>query len=231
MTPAELVDIISSISLERVFNPYAERCVETDLIDAPYRRRMNLLNVLEAGVVQNIDSMWIARDLGYRGGRRTGLPLTDEVHMPQLSAAFGNVRLLRATTGSPVSERTAAIIWRVLSRLTATVFLWNVFPLHPFESDAPMSNRRHTKTESQLCEPLLLSVLDMVRPRRIVAIGRDAETALRRLNVNAHHVRHPSYGGQSAFMAGIASIYGPDMKRQGTDLFPSRWLHKTQEGP
>jgi len=31
------------------------------------------------------NTIWMGRDLGYRGGRRTGLALTDEAHLPLFS--------------------------------------------------------------------------------------------------------------------------------------------------
>jgi radical SAM superfamily enzyme YgiQ (UPF0313 family) len=56
----------------------------------------------------------MGRDLGYRGGRRTGLALTDEYHLVDLEQVFPNTKFTRATVGDAVSERTAAEIWRVL---------------------------------------------------------------------------------------------------------------------
>jgi hypothetical protein len=47
----------------------------------------------------------------------------------------------------------------------------------------------------------------MVRPRRIVAIGRDAAEALAGGDVPVHPVRHPSQGGQAEFVAGMREIY------------------------
>jgi hypothetical protein len=46
-----------------------------------------------------------------------------------------------------------------------------------------------------------------VRPRRIVAIGRDAAEALAGSDVPVRAVRHPSQGGQSEFIAGICDLY------------------------
>src|SRR5262249_29263157 len=91
-----------------------------------------------------VDSIWIARDLGYRGGRRTGLPLTDEVHLPTFSHVFGGLKVHRATIGPPVAERTAAIVWRMLRCISVPVFLWNVFPFHPYLPGEPLSNRCHS---------------------------------------------------------------------------------------
>jgi hypothetical protein len=50
--------------------------------------------------------MWIARDLGYRGGRRTGVPLADDVHLPLVGQLLGGVELQRATKGPLIAERT-----------------------------------------------------------------------------------------------------------------------------
>ena len=113
MNPAAFVDALAAIHLEDVFNPYSDRCQLHDRADAPQRRRANLLAVVKAAAEDGIDSVWIARDLGYRGGRRTGLPLTDEIHLQTFSDFYGGLTLSRATKGPPVAERTAAIIWKV----------------------------------------------------------------------------------------------------------------------
>jgi hypothetical protein len=199
---------VAELSFDCAFNPYSDRCVDHDGADAPAIRRSNLALVLEAAMTQRVDSFWIARDLGYRGGRRTGLALTDEIHLAAHGRLFGTLPLARATTGPAVSERTATIIWQVLKRIDRRIFLWNVFPLHPYESGDPMSNRCHTRSERQACRPLLIWLLDALQPKTIVAIGRDAEVALADLRIQAAKVRHPSYGGQAEFVAGTAALYG-----------------------
>jgi hypothetical protein len=85
MKPSAFVEALTAIQLDGVFNPYSDRCILHDRADAPQRRRANLLAVVEAASEDGIDSVWIARDLGYRGGRRTGLPLTDEIHLQMFS--------------------------------------------------------------------------------------------------------------------------------------------------
>jgi len=47
-----------------------------------------------------------------------------------------------------------------------------------------------------------------LRPRVLVAIGRDAEAALADLGMAAERVRHPSYGGQTEFVARMGELYG-----------------------
>jgi hypothetical protein len=202
------VNRIAALSFDSAFNPYADACADHDRADAPAIRRRNLSLVLDAAIAHGVDSLWIARDLGYRGGRRTGLALTDEVHLAAHAALFGALPLARATKGPAVAERTATIIWQVLKSLDRPIFLWNVFPLHPHERDEPMSNRCHTRAERQECRPILMWLLDTLQPKTVVAIGRDAQLALAELDIEANKVRHPSYGGQSEFVTGARALYG-----------------------
>lgn len=207
MTPKDFISTLAEIRLPDVFNPYAECCDVFDRADAALRRRKNLEVFLEAALDLKVETIWIARDLGYRGGRRTGVPLTDEVHLALVGQLFG-VELRRATKGPIVAERTAAVIWKVLTRLQQPVVLWNVFPYHPHEPDQPFSNRAHTAAERAVTLPLLKSLVDMFRPRQLVAIGRDAQQALDNVDIKICTVRHPSYGGQSEFTEGVFKLYG-----------------------
>ena len=211
---AELfVHRLASLSFDCAFNPYSEACPTHDEPEAPVIRRRNLTLVLDAAIAGGVSSIWIARDLGYRGGRRTGLALTDEVNLAAHGKLYGTLPLARATRGPAMGERTAKVIWQVLTDLKRPIFLWNVFPLHPHESGDPLSNRCHTRAERKSCRPLLLWLLEKINPRSVVAIGHDAQLALAEINVKACKVRHPSYGGQAEFVAGIAELYSLPVKR------------------
>jgi hypothetical protein len=199
---------LAQLEFDDVFNPYSESCPDIDVRGGAAIRRQNLRLVLKAAIENGVDSLWIARDLGYRGGRRTGLALTDEVHLDEHATLFGNLPLKRATKGEAVSERTATTIWHVLKQINRPIFLWNVFPLHPHERGDPMSNRSHTRAERLECFPFLLWLVQVLQPRGIVAIGRDAQLALEDLGISARQVRHPSYGGQNEFIATAQSMYG-----------------------
>jgi hypothetical protein len=208
VTPSRFVASLAEMRLPTVFNPYADCCDIYDRADAPRLRKKNLQLFLEAALARRVDIIWIARDLGYRGGRRTGVPLTDEVHLSLVGQLFGGIELKRATRGPVVAERTAAVIWKVLSHIGRPVVLWNVFPFHPHEPGDPLSNRCHTAAERELTLPLLESLIAMFQPQRLVAIGRDAHLALRDLNIPLTTVRHPSYGGQGEFIASLYDLYG-----------------------
>lgn len=209
MKPYDFVSALCSLEFEDAFNPYADRCPVHDAPGAPKIRARVLKTILEAAIEMEIDAIWIGRDLGYRGGRRTGLALTDDVHIEAHAARWG-IAAERPTKGQLVAERTAAVIWGVLSRIEAPVFLWNVFPLHPHESNDPFTNRSHNSQERRAGEELLLQLIRLLRPNRLIAVGNDAAHAASRLS-DTHdivHVRHPSYGGQTQFVRQMHGLYG-----------------------
>ena len=154
---------------------------------------------------RDVESLWIGRDPGHRGGRRTGLAFTDDVHLHEHAKRWG-LSIVRATRGPKISERTAAVIWKALSRMESPVFLWNVFPLHPHQPGNPFSNRPHNAHERRIGEEFLAELIPLLQPRRLVAIGNDAASSARRLADRQEiiKVRHPSHGGQAKFLAQIS---------------------------
>ena len=208
MKITDFVESLSELEFENTFNPYSNQCDVHDLHGAPHCRKRTLLSMLEAATQRKIDSLWIGRDLGYRGGRRTGLAFTDDVHM-QAHARRWSIVTGSPTRGNPVAERTAAVIWRVLLQVSEPVFLWNVFPLHPHEPGNPFSNRPHKSRERRAGEELLSQLIALLHPRRLVAIGNDAGQTARRLcdRDRVIQVRHPSHGGQTRFLTQMKELY------------------------
>ena len=228
-TPTSFAAALGATRLPAVFNPYGDCCAVHDRLDAAEVRTRNLVRCLDAALDAQVDTIWIARDLGYRGGRRTGVPLTDEIHLREAGALFGGISLDRATLGPVIAERTAAVVWKTLSRIGAPAVLWNVFPLHPHEPDDPFSNRCHTRAEREATWPFLMALVEMIQPRRIVAIGRDAGLALADFDLPVHVVRHPSYGGQAEFVAGVHDIYGVDDDENDLFELPLRGRQAARE--
>lgn len=228
MSTNEILSALEQLDFENTFNPYFDRCLVHDSVEAPELRRYYLIELLERAASTDLDAIWVGRDLGYRGGRRTGLALTDDIHFSDHLVRWG-LEPKRPTYGEPVAERTASVIWDILLRVQVPVFLWNVFPLHPFECGEPFSNRAHSARERKAGTDILISIVEYLNPRRIVAVGNDAFNTLSAVfaSENIHKVRHPSYGGQSEFLATMESLYSEVMAGPEPDLF-SAPRHKVQ---
>ena len=153
-----------------------------------------------------------------RGDGNGMLDRSDEAHLDAYSALFHGLPVQKATKGPVMGERTAHTIWRMLSRLTQPVFLWNVFPLHPHEPDDPMTNRCHTAQERDTCANFLHAVIDILKPDQVLAIGGDAHKAVANMGIDSVQVRHPSYGGQNVFIRQIEEAYALPAETQ-PDLF------------
>lgn len=219
MTPRKFASAICDVRLDNVFNPYTNRCPVYDKDDAPEMRTTFLMSLLKAARVEELDSIWIGRDLGYRGGRRTGLALTDDVHL-FAHAQRWDVDVERPTKGEAVAERTASVVWNLLAKIDAPIFLWNVFPFHPHDSLEQFSNRSHNTKERKVGEEILVELIRLLRPRRLVAIGNNAMDALLRIggSRDVFKVRHPSYGGNRQFRGQMNELYDVRLTSHQPDL-------------
>ena len=212
MTPAAFVEKLAAVRLDAawVFNPYSDCCPEHDLPNAPELRRENLTVALEAAIRLGVDSVWVGREPGHLGARRTGLALTDDDTLHCMSEMFG-VQLRKATRPDSVvrRENTAQAIWRILPQLDCRVFPWNVFPLHSHSMNNPLSNREHCATERTEGAGFLRDILGMLKPSKVVAVGYDAKWALHKMEVDAHFVYHPAYPKWRKQLPGqVGEIYG-----------------------
>src|SRR3546814_13280486 len=109
MSIHSFVKAVASLQFENAFNPYSDRCEVHDRQGAPQWRAHTLSAVIDKAAKMAVDAVWIGRDLGYRGGRRTGLELPDDLHVDQQAQRW-RVRPERQTFGHSVSERTSPVI-------------------------------------------------------------------------------------------------------------------------
>jgi len=195
----DLIEIIKETCFDNVFNPYVHNCKTHDHKQSCQIREANLHVYLHQILKLKPEIMWVGRDLGYRGGRRTGIPLTDEMHLSLLNQTLGTTKIVKATSTEPIKEMTAKAIWKLAAHFSLPPFLWNVFPFHPYVQDNDMTNRSHSKIEFQTSQKILEEVIDIFEFKHYFALGRDAYSVLDDMGLDPVYVRHPSHGGQREF--------------------------------
>lgn len=208
MTPEGFVKTLESFCFQDVFNPCSECCAVRDRNNADQMRRSSLLEILLAATESGVDSLWVGRDLGYRGGRRTGLAFTDDARPGKHAERWGV--LIEKPTRDTIEESTATLVWDVLDHTDASAFLRNVFPLHPHKPQEPFTDRRRNSREKEAGQGLLHELIRFLKPQRLVAAGGDAAFSLEHLPGDSRifQVRHPAHGGQRKFRKQMHEIYG-----------------------
>ncbi len=190
-------------STDRLFNIYGDRHAELDLAEAPAIRRSNLRTYL-AAYDEMPEVFLLAEAPGPWGCRFSGVPITSEAQL--LDGDFPVHGRRSSTAAEPYAEYSARIHWRALAPYYPDFLTWNAVPFHPHEKDEPLSIRTPTAGEIDAFEDVLDGFLTVIQPDHVVAVGRKAERALKRLDVDNTYVRHPSQGGAKLFTAGVLKI-------------------------
>jgi uracil-DNA glycosylase len=170
-------------------------------------RRANLRRHWQRLLARQPKILLLGEAVGYRGGRLTGLPFVSEAVLME-HALFGEARGFVKTAEWPTlcREATATIMWQTLDAYEVQPVLWNVFPFHPHRPDEPASNRKPNQADLGLGEPFVRTLLTLFPISTVVAVGKTAEQALCRWQINCVPVRHPSHGGKRPFQAGLTAV-------------------------
>jgi len=138
---------------------------------------------------------------GYQGMRWSGIAFTSEFDLLH----WGDPYRRSSRRPRPWKEPSGTIVHGILDELGAElrVILWNTVPTHPYLSGQPLSNRRPTRPE--IVAGLLYAerLIDILRPRLVVGVGRIAADTLGKRVV---YVRHPAQSGATAFRAGMREL-------------------------
>ncbi|MFQ5598311.1 MAG: uracil-DNA glycosylase [Nitrospiria bacterium] len=186
-----------------MFNPWAQRCdSETDPKGHIMRRERFLAHL--SGPYPRI--LLIGEAAGYQGCRFSGIPFTSErlllegkiPRIPRLEKRI--TRRLR-----PWSEPSATIVWNTLYELNLAEYavLFNAVPWHPAGKKGAFSNRAPTSDEKAASIRYLKRFLNLYPGISIAALGVTAHAALDTLGRAHHRLRHPAYGGATAFRDGL----------------------------
>lgn len=190
-------------STNELFNPYSGNNPDLDVNNAHLIRRKNLQRYL---CDRDVDPqvLLLAEAPGPWGCRFSGVPITSEQQLldPDFPV-FGDQSSLNE---SPHKEYSASIYWRILEPYHQHILTWNTVPMHPHYVQKPLTIRTPRVSEIKRFLPLTRQLVDCMKPRAVIAVGRKAEKALGLIDTPATYVRHPSQGGASLFEEGVLRV-------------------------
>lgn len=207
-----VLDLASTSGMPTLFNPYADTDPAVDAPDAAEIRRGNLLRYLQAFAGRDHIELWLGEAPSKFGARRTGVPFTGEGRLADLSSRLAIAPFEIATTpGAPVAppSGTSRQIWDALPERLP--LFWNAVMSHPHRAGTPLRNRTPSRFEVARSRGTLALLIEAVRPKRILAIGRVAERASAGFGVPVVYVRHPAQGGAIAFREGTSAFVTGDV--------------------
>lgn len=196
-------EVFSRPSEPGLFNLYNDRADTFDLPDAVAVRRANFRSYLSA--YKKMPRIFLLAEApGPWGCRFSGVPLVSESQLEDPAFPING----RATSlaEAPHGEYTAKIYWRVLGPYFPTFFTWNSVPYHPYREGRPMSIRNPGNREVQRYTDIVRQMIDVIKPAKVLSIGRKAEYAFGKIGVDCTYIRHPSQGGARIFEAGIDAV-------------------------
>jgi uracil-DNA glycosylase len=144
---------------------------------------------------------------GYKGCRITGVPFTSERVLTEVSFFKDQGYQCLHQPDQLESEISATIVWKELARYSDKPLIWNIFPFHPHASNDQRSNRPPNKQELEIGTHFLIALLAIFPVEKIIALGRKAESQIKKLGYEYAYVRHPARGGKNKFMAGLRTAY------------------------
>ncbi len=187
---------LAQASIGSTFNQYREVGAE-DVEGAAALRLANLRHYLSDR--PNAEVVAVGEAAGYQGMRWSGIAFTSERDLARWGDPYRPTCRTRRW-----SEPSGTLVHRLLDEMAAErrVILWNTVPTHPHLPGRPLTNRRPRREEIVAGVVFARRLIDMLRPRLVVAVGRVAATALPR----THYVRHPANAGGPQFAAQMRAV-------------------------
>lgn len=199
-------ELFDAASTPDLFNMYRDRVSGgRDVEDAPAIRRENLFSYL-AAYQRKPDVLLVIEAPGPWGCRFSGVPITSEAQL--LDPAFPLYGRRSSASGPPRTEYSANIFWRILRPAFPQFFIWNTVPFHPHHVGRPDTIRGPRVSEIRRFTGLSREVVEILRPKQVLAVGRKAERLLKKeIGVDCTYVRHPSQGGATLFEEAMRTVF------------------------
>jgi uracil-DNA glycosylase len=167
-------------------------------------RRENLHTYLQQMQTLSPQILLLGEAPGYKGCRLTGVPFSSERILAENDFFKNKGYKFIDAKARLESEISATIVWRALEQFETKPLIWNIFPFHPYKAGNKHSNRGPHRKELERGKEILAELLELFPVRKIIALGRKAESQIMDMGYDAVYVRHPANGGKAAFLKGLA---------------------------
>lgn len=196
---AHLMGMLSNQPLlEYVTNPYVNedllanlRCYFTSLLSFPYSGHL-----------------LVGEAPGYRGCTQCGIPFTSQRVLNEREHPFILGLRKAVIVHNNETEVTATKVWNQLDGKQSVPAFWNTFPFHPWVPGNPTKNRAPSSDETKIGLLYLDSVIRILRPHTVVAVGGVANRLLqfRYPKLQYQAFSHPSMRGYRGFLTGFSQL-------------------------
>lgn len=159
--------------------------------------------------------LFVGEAPGRKGCAITGIPFSSERVLRSNRHSFLTNLLpsLALVPTSNITERSATVVWNQFASKQSLPAFWNAFPFHPHYGGVARENRSPTAAEISAGVSFLQTVVQILTPHTIVAVGGVAASVTARVFPastfpNLQHLTfpHPSYRGTTEFISGCASL-------------------------
>jgi len=185
--------LIRQISTATTFNQYRDIDPRVDSANAATLRLYNLREYLYV-VLPTAKILVLGEAPGPWGTRFSGIPFTCERQLvegnlpipgKQTSSSNPDINLRKTP---PYESNSAMIFWGTLSPYFRQLLVWDVYPFHPHKIGDAFSIRTPSWKEVLEYADIVKMLTDVVKPRRVLAIGRTAHMLSERIGIPARYI-------------------------------------------
>lgn len=211
----DFIDSLKDCPAGDLFNPWWQRDEEHDDYNNSAEIRRHQLKFYLQERLEHTRFLLVGEALGYQGGHFSGIAMTSErlllghLQHKGLKPEFVFTTMQPARTSREdlkkdgFVEPTATIVWGHLIAAGLNPYhfaIWNAMPWHPFQPQKGMlSNRTPSDSEFAVGHKHLKTLIALLEPQTIVAVGEKAALQLEKLGIEHFKVRHPANGGAGKF--------------------------------
>lgn len=193
-----------------LFNQYLSQNPSVDIPSAPSIRRDNLFAYFSS-FRKRPPVLLLGEAPGPWGCRFSGIPFTGERQLLTHSLPFCGRQSsrdeprMRTRRKPPYISNSARLFWSTMLPYYPRFMVWNCVPFHPYKTGSILTVRTPTASEVLRYSRILSEIILLLKPEKIIAVGRKAQFSLNHLGAACDYVRHPSQGGATKFKKGINS--------------------------